>query len=112
MRAASCEAICCERADRRRAECNPEMYCNVCTLSTWRHKNSSTVPEACKHYRSEVAIFATVFFLVSSILCFGLGEGGCESLETGPRFAELSHLNQSPPYYAVLTVYVIQLALF
>lgn len=75
VRAASCEAICSERADRRRAECNSEMYCNTCTVhSLHRGISSLTVPEACNYYQFKVAIFATVF-LVSLILCFGLGAG-------------------------------------
>lgn len=65
MRATSCEAICSERADRRRAKCNSEMYCNICTLH--RDTSSLTVPEACNYYHLKFAIFATVF-LVSDIV--------------------------------------------
>lgn len=91
MRAASCEAICSERADSRRAKCNSEMYCNICTLSP----RSLTVPEACcNYYQFEVAIFATVFFGVIDIVLW-VGSRGL--VEIGQGFAELSHLSQSIP---------------
>lgn len=42
--------------------------------------NSLTQPEACNYYQYKVDIFATVF-LVSLILCFGLGAGGIEDVQ-------------------------------
>lgn len=72
VRAASCEAICSERADRRRAECNSEMYCNICTLSVEAQSARLYLKLCCNYCQFKVAIFATVF-LVLLILCFGLG---------------------------------------
>lgn len=72
MRAASCEAICSERAGRRRAKCNSEMYCNICTLH--RGTSSLTVPEACCNYHHlKFAIFATVFLASDIVLRLGVG---------------------------------------
>lgn len=54
-----------EQTDGRRAKCNSEMYCKICTLH--RGTSSLTVPEACcNYYHLKFAIFATVF-LVSDI---------------------------------------------
>lgn len=95
VRAASCEAICSERVDRRGAKFNSEMYYNISRLSPWRLRNSLALPEACcNYYQWKVAIFATVF-LVSLILCFG-------------RDGSLGFQSWVFPYYVVLAVYVIQ----
>lgn len=73
---------------------NVTQRCTVINVHSLHGGTSSlTVPEACcNYYQFKVAIFATVF-LVSLILCFGLGAGW--PLEIGQGFAELSHLNQS-----------------
>lgn len=54
---------------------NVTQRCTVIHVhSLHRGTSSLTVPEACNYYQFKVAIFATVF-LVSLILCFGMGAG-------------------------------------
>lgn len=61
--------------------------------------SSLTQPEACcNYYQYKVDIFATVF-LVSLILCFGLGAGGIEDLQrclilikTLPNYVSTVHM--------------------
>lgn len=102
-RAASCEAICSESADRRRAACNSEMWYTY-ALTEEAHAASLYLERVGTSVHLKVAIFATVFS-VSLMLCFGFGRYWRSFRDSQSRLV----LIRVFPYYAVLTVYVIQL---
>lgn len=95
VRAASCEAICSERADRRRAECNSEMYCNICTLSQTEAQAAWLNLKLVVTIINLRSLFLLQYFSVSLMLCFGFGSprGLVKDLQSCPILIRIDSLS-------------------